>query len=375
MKLNKLAVGVALACVGMAAFAQEVIVKIGHTGPLSGPQAYSGKDNENGTRLAIEELNARSIKIAGKSIKFELVSEDDQADPKAGVSVAQKLMDGGVRFVTGPVNSGVAIPASRIYNDAGAILATVATNPKVTQPGYKNLFRVMASDSLVGSMMATYAANDLKLKTVAVIDDRTAYGQGLAEEFKKQAKKSGLNVVTHEYTTDKATDFTAILTSIKSKNVDGIFFGGYAPQGAPMAQQMKKLDIKAKLLGGDICSQEMGRLGGDAVGDNVFCAQGGAILDQAESGAAFKERYKKRFSQAPDLYAPSYFDAVNLIHEAMLKSNSLDPHIVGAQLHKMSYKGVAGSYTFDEKGEMKNPPMTVFTFKNGLPSPLKSFGG
>lgn len=375
MKLNRLAVGVMLAWFTVGASAQETIVKIGHTGPLTGPQAYSGKDNENGARLAVEELNARSVKVAGKSIKFELVSEDDQADPKAGVGVAQKMIDSGVKFVTGPVNSGVAIPASRIYNDGGAILATVATNPKVTQSGYKNLFRVMASDSLVGSLMATFAAKDLKLKTIAVIDDRTAYGQGLAEEFKKQAKLSGLNVVAHEFTNDKATDFTPILTSIKSKNVDGIFFGGYAPQGAPMAQQMKKLEIKAKLLGGDICSYEMGKLGGDAVGENVFCAQGGAILDHAESGSAFKNRYKQRFSQAPDLYAPSYYDAVNLMYEAMQKANSLDPQKVAAEIRKMSYKGVAGQYTFDDKGEMKNPPMTVFTFKNGQPSPLKSFGG
>jgi branched-chain amino acid transport system substrate-binding protein len=373
MTFNKLGLGIAL-MTALSASAQETVVKIGHTGPLTGPQAYSGKDNENGVRLAIEELNAKAVNIGGKKIKFELMSEDDQADPKTGVLVAQKLIDSGVKFVTGPVNSGVAIPASRAYNEAGVILATVATNPKVTEPGYKNLFRVMASDSMVGSLMATYAAKELKLKTVAVIDDRTAYGQGLAEEFKKNAKSAGLNIVAHEYTNDKATDFTAILTSIKSKKVDGIFFGGYTPQGAPMAQQMKKLAINAKLLGGDICSHEMGKLGGDAVGDNVYCAQGGAILDKVAAGPAFRAKYKKRYNQDPDLYAPSYYDAMYMIYEAMQKTGSTDPQKVGAEIRKLSYKGIAGTYTFDQRGEMTNPPMTVFTFKNSEPFPIKSYG-
>ncbi|RZI44644.1 branched-chain amino acid ABC transporter substrate-binding protein [Herbaspirillum sp. HC18] len=374
MKMNKIIAAFALAGLAGAVYAQETIVKIGHSGPLSGAQAFAGKDNENGVRLAIEELNAKPITVGGKKVKFELMSEDDQADPKAGVSAAQKMIDSGVKFVVGPYNSGVTIPASRVYSEGGAVVATVASNPKITEQGYKNLYRVNASDTQLGSKMALYAAKELKVKNVAVIDDRTAYGQGVAEEFKKQAKVSGLNLVGHEFTNDKASDFTSILTSLKAKKVEAIFLGGYAPQGGPMARQMKQLGINAKLLGGDtICAAEMGKLGGDAVGENVLCAQGGAILDKAASGPAFKEKYKKRFSQDPDVYAASFYDGMMMYADAMKKSDSVDPVKVGAEIAKGSYKGVAGTYAFDEKGNMKSSPVTVFTFKNGQPVPLTAY--
>lgn len=374
MHFNKIIGGLALLGMVGAACAQETIVKIGHSGPLSGSQSFSGKDNENGVRLAIEELNAKPITIGGKKLKFELLSEDDQADPKGGVNVAQKLIDSGVKYVVGPYNSGVTIPASRVYNDAGVVVATVASNPKITEQGYKNLFRVNASDTQLGSKMALYAAKELKVKTVAVIDDRTAYGQGVAEEFKKQAKLSGLNLVGHEFTNDKASDFTAILTNLKAKKVEAIFFGGYAPQGGPMARQMKQLGVNAKLLGGDtICVAEMGKLGGDAVGENVLCAQGGAILDKAAAGPAFKEKYKKRFNQDPDVYAASFYDGMMMYADAMKKSNSIEPAKVSAEIVKGAFKGVAGTYAFDDKGNMKQSPVTVFTFKGGQPAALTSY--
>ena len=373
MKLKFTAAALALSA-AFAAHAQDTIVKIGHSGPLSGAQAFSGKDNESGARLAVEELNAKPITVAGKKVKFELLSEDDQGDPKTGVAVAQKLIDSGVRYVVGPYNSGVAIPASRTYNEAGALVASVASNPRLTQQGYKGLFRVNASDTQLGSKMALYAANELKLKNVAVIDDRTAFGQGVAEEFKKQAKAAGMTVAAHEFTNDKAFDFTPILTKLKTKNVQAIFFGGYAPQGAPMARQMKQLGINAKLLGGDtICTAEMGKLGGGAVGDNVLCSQGGAILDKAAAGPAFKAKFKARFKQEPDVYAAAYYDAVNMYAQAMQKANSTDPQKVQAVISAGTYQGVAGSYAFDAKGDMKQSPVTIFTFKGGQPVPLTSY--
>ncbi len=357
-----------------AAQAQDTVIKIGHSGPLSGAQAFSGKDNESGARLAVEELNAKPITVAGKKLKFELLSEDDQGDPKAGVAAAQKLIDNGVRFIVGPYNSGVTIPASRAYNDAGALVATVATNPKITQQGYKGLFRVNASDSQLGSKMALYAANVLKFKNVAVIDDRTAFGQGVAEEFKKQARASGMTVAGHEFTTDRAFDFNAILTKLKNKKVEAIFFGGYAPQAAPMARQMKQLGITAKLLGGDtICTAEMGKLGGESVGDNVLCSQGGAVLDKASAGPAFKARFKARFKKDPDVYAAAYYDATMLYAQGMQKSGSVDPQKVAAAISAGTYQGVAGNYAFDARGDMKESPVTIYTFKGGQPVPLSSY--
>jgi ABC-type branched-subunit amino acid transport system substrate-binding protein len=364
----------ALAALAAGAAAQETVVRIGHSGPLSGAQAFSGKDNENGARLAIEELNAKPVSVGGKKLRFELVSEDDQGDPKAGVNVAQKLADGGVRYVVGPYNSGVAIPASRVYANAGVVVASVASNPKLTQQGYKNLFRVNASDTQLGSRMALYAAKELKVKTVAVIDDRTAFGQGLAEEFKRAARSAGMTVAGHEYTTDKAVDFTSILTKLRPKNVEAIFFGGYAPQGGPMARQIRQLGIKAKLLGGDtICTAEMGKLGGDAVGTNVLCSQGGALLDKAASGPGFKAKFKKRFNADPDVYAASYYDAVYLFAQAMQQTNSVEPSKVGAAISGGTYQGVAGTYAFDGKGDMKASPVTIFTFKGGQPNALTSY--
>ena len=365
--------GAVLLFAAHAANAQEV-VKIGVSGPLSGANAFAGKDNENGVRLAIEELNAKKIKAGGKVVTFALSSEDDQGDPKSGVAVAQKFVDSGVKFVLGPYNSGVAIPASRVYNEAGILMSTVGTNPKVTQSGYKTVFRIVASDTQVGSSVADYAAKQLKVKTVGVIDDRTAFGQGIAMEFIKQAKRSGVKVAGHEFTTDKSTDFAAILTALKAKKVDAIFFGGYAPQGAPMVRQMRQLGLNAKLLGGDtLCSPEMAKLGGDAVGENVLCAQGGAILEKQAGGPAFKANYKKRFKQDPDVYAPSFYDQMMFIAQAIQATNSTDPSVVGAALHSTSHKGVVGTYAYDNAGNMKKSSVTIYTFRNGALAPLASY--
>ncbi|MDL2354750.1 MAG: branched-chain amino acid ABC transporter substrate-binding protein [Pseudomonadota bacterium] len=355
-----------------AASADELVVKIGLSGPLSGANAFAGKDNENGVRLALEELNAKKpLLVSGKAVKFVLMSEDDQGDPKAGVSVAQKFVDAGVKFVLGPYNSGVAIPASRLYNDAGIVMSTVGTNPKITQSGYRSVFRIVASDTQVGSAVASYAARQLKVKNVGVIDDRTAFGQGIATEFIRQAKASGLAIAGHEFTTDKATDFSAILTALKAKKVDAIFFGGYAPQGAPMARQMKQLGLNARLLGGDtLCSAEMGKLGGEAVGANVLCAQAGAMLDKQAAGPAFQARYKARFKQNPDVYAAPFYDQAMFIAQAIGATGSTDPSVVATALHSMRHQGVVGPYAYDEAGNLKTSSVTIYTFKDGLPVPL-----
>ncbi|MCS0591110.1 branched-chain amino acid ABC transporter substrate-binding protein [Massilia norwichensis] len=374
-KIAPLALAAALLMSGAAAQAQEQVVRIGVSGPLSGANAFAGKDNENGVRLAVEELNAQKLKAGGKTLRFELMSEDDQGDPKAGVNVAQKFADAGVKFVLGPYNSGVAIPASRVYNDAGILMSTVGTNPKITQSRYPHVFRIVASDNQVGGSMAAYAAKEMKIKTVGVIDDRTAFGQGIAEEFAKQARASGLNVAGREFTNDKASDFSAILTAFRARKVDAIFFGGYAPQGAPMARQMKQLGMaNVRLLGGDtLCSPEMAKLGGDAVGANVLCAQAGAMLDKQPGGPAFKARYKQRFQREPDVYAPAFYDQTMFIAQAIKSANAVDAAAVSKHLHAMSYQGVAGTYGYDANGNLKKTAVTVYTFKGGALAPLASY--
>jgi ABC-type branched-subunit amino acid transport system substrate-binding protein len=374
-KIAPLALAAGLSTLGACASAQDQVVRIGVSGPLSGANAFAGKDNENGVRLAVEELNAQKLKAGGKLLRFELQSEDDQGDPKAGVNVAQKFADAGVKFVLGPYNSGVAVPASRVYNDAGILMSTVGTSPKITQARYPNVFRIVASDNQVGGSMATYAAKELKIKTVGVIDDRTTFGQGIADEFAKQARAAGLNVAGREFTTDKASDFASILTAFRAKKVDAIFFGGYAPQGAPMARQMKQLGLaNVRLLGGDtLCSPEMAKLGGDAVGANVLCAQAGAMLDKQPGGPAFKARFKQRFQREPDVYAPAFYDQTMFIAQAIKSANTVDAAAVGKALHTMSYQGVAGTYGYDASGNLKKTAVTVYTFKDGALSPLASY--
>ena len=354
------------------AHAQEQVVKIGHTGPLSGANAFAGKDNENGVRMAVDELNTKKLVVGGKTLKFELVSEDDQCDPKAGMAVAQKMTDAGVKYVMGPYCSGVAIPTSKIYDEGGAILSTVGSNPKVTMGGYKSVFRIIAGDNLIGSSMAQYAVTGLKAKTAGVIDDRTAFGQGLAEEFIKEAKVLGLTIVGQDFTTDKSIDFSAILTNMKGKNPDVIFYGGYAGQAGPMAKQLKSLGVKSKLLGGDaICVAETGKLAGDAANDTVYCAQGGAILDKVAAGPAFRTAYKKRFNQDPDAYAASFYDQTMFVGTLMQKLNTVDSAKISAELHKANYKGVVTTYAYDANGNLQKAPITVYGFKGGMPTPVK----
>ncbi len=368
MKQQLSLITLALAFSG-AAWAQEV-VKIGHVAPMSGAIAHLGKDNENGARLAIEDLNAKGISIGGKKVKFELLAEDDAADPKQGAAAAQKLADQKVSGVVGHLNSGTSIPASKIYSDAGIPqISPSATNPKYTRQGYKTTFRVVADDVHLGGTLGRYAVQKLGAKNIAVIDDRTAYGQGVADEFQKAAKAAGATIVGREFTTDKATDFTAILTTIKGKKPDAIFFGGMDAVAGPMIKQMKALGLNAKFLGGDgICTGELFKLSGETIADSqVFCAEAGGVEGPQEKVLSdFKAKYKKRFNADVQLYAPYVYDAVNVMAAAMVKANSSDPAKYLPVLAKISdYKGVTGNIGFDEKGDIKNGALTLYSYKGG----------
>jgi len=357
------------ACFTGSVFAQDV-VKIGHVAPLSGPIAHLGKDNEYGARLAIEELNAKGITIGGKKVKFELLAEDDAADPKQGTAAAQKLVDQKVNGVVGHLNSGTSIPASKIYSDAGIPqISPSSTNPKFTRQGYKTTFRVVADDVHLGGTLGRYAVQKLSAKNIAVIDDRTAYGQGVADEFEKAAKAAGATIVGREFTTDKATDFTAILTTIKGKKPDVIFFGGMDAVAGPMIKQAKALGLNAKFMGGDgICTGELVKLSGDSIADNqVYCAEAGGVEGPQEKILAdFNAKFKKRFNTDVQIYAPYVYDAVNVMVEAMVKANSSDPAKYLPVLAKTSgFKGVTGAIGFDEKGDIKNGSLTLHSFKAG----------
>lgn len=348
---------------------EAVIVKIGHVGPLTGGIAHLGKDNENGARLAIEQANAKGIRIGGKAVKFEIQGEDDQADPKLGPTIAQKFVDAKVAGVVGHLNSGVTIPASAVYNQAGIpMISGSATNPKLTEQGFKNIFRVVGRDDQQGPAVAHYLQT-MKIKKVAVVDDATAYGEGLANEVEKTLKAAGVRVVAREKTTDKATDFKAILTKIKGRGPDAVFYGGMDATGGPMLKQARDLGIKAVFSFGDgACTDEMKKLAGEKASDGLVCSQAG--LPPQAASRTFLDTYKARFNVDPILYAPFTFDAANLLIAAMQKADSADPAKYLPALQSISMAGATGQLAFDEKGDRKDAEITIFLQKEGKLQPV-----
>ncbi len=368
LKLNIVAAAV-VALASSVAMAQTVVT-IAHVGPTSGAIAHLGKDNENGAKMAVEELNAAGVTIGGQKVTLKLMAEDDAADPKQGTAVAQKLADAKVAGVIGHLNSGTTIPASRIYSEAGIPqVSPSATNPKYTRQGFKTAFRLVADDAQLGGTLGRYAVKELKGKSIAVIDDRTAYGQGVAQEFTKAVKAAGGTIVATEFTTDKATDFNSILTTIKGKKADVVFFGGMDAVAGPMLRQMKALGIDAKFMGGDgICSTELVKLGGDAISDNqVYCAEAGGVEGQAKVGMEkFRAAFKAKFGTEVQVYAPYVYDGVKIMVAAMVKAGSSDPaKYLPVLAATKDYPGVTGPITFDEKGDIKNGALTLKTVKGG----------
>lgn len=369
----KVTIAAAAAVCASAAFAQQTVT-IGSVAPMSGPQAHYGKDNANGVKLAVEDLNKQNITIGGKKITWAVDVEDDAADPKQGAAVAQKLCDAKVNGVVGHLNSGTTIPASKIYHDCGIPMVTgAATNPDLTKPGYKEIFRIIANDSSLGAGLAYYAADALKLKKVAIIDDRTAYGQGVADIFEKVAKTKGMQVVDRQFTTDKATDFMAILTAIKSKQPDAIFFGGMDPQAGPMLRQMEQLGMtNVKYFGGDgICTVKLAELsaGAKTLG-NVVCAEGGSSIQKMPGGREWKARYDKQFPNQFQVYSPYTYDGAMLLADAMKRADSTDPKVYLPKLIESKYKGVTAVIEFEPNGELKNPAITLSVFDKGQKKPL-----
>lgn len=351
---------------------EVMVVKIGSASPLTGPQAHIGIDIRNGVQLAVEDLNAKGVEIGGKKVTLELVAEDDEANPTKATTVAQKLVDAKVAAVVGHFNSGASIPASKVYADGGVPqISPSSTNPDYTLKGFKTTFRVVAHDGQQGPTLARFAINALKAKNIAVIDDSTAYGQGLADNFESTAKTLGAKIIAREHTTDKDTDFKAILTKIKGKKPDLIMFGGIDPQAGPMIKQMKELGIKAKFIGGDgMQTPNFIKLAGDA-SDGAMASIPGLPKDQMPGGKEFLEKYKAKFNQEVELFAPMGYDAVFVFIEAMKRAGSADPAKFLPEIGKTDYQGVIGPIAFDDKGDLKNGPITIYVVKGGKWEPLE----
>ncbi|MDD2915487.1 MAG: branched-chain amino acid ABC transporter substrate-binding protein [Gallionella sp.] len=357
-----------------AAASGDLVVKIGAAAPLTGNQAHIGKDNESGTRMAIDEANAKGLVIGGRKVHFELISEDDQADPKTATIVAQKLVDNKVSAIIGHLNSGTTIPASKIYSDNGIVqISPSATAVNYTAQGFKTAFRVMANDAQQGRVLGEYAAKNLGAKKIAVIDDRTAYGQGLADEFIKAAQANGAQIVAREYTNDKAVDFTAVLTAVKGKQPDLLFYGGMDPQAGPMAKQIKALALKLKFMMGDGgYTPAFIKLAGDAA-EGAYASLPGVPLAKMPGGKEFETRFVAKY-QPIQLYAPYCYDAVNVMIAAMQKADSVEPAKYLPALANVSHDGVTANIQFDGKGDLKGGAITLYQVQQGKWQALETLG-
>jgi branched-chain amino acid transport system substrate-binding protein len=343
---------------------QTQTVKIGFAAPLSGGAAHYGKDFQYGTQLAVDAANEKHLTIGGRAVRFQLDSADDQGDPRIGAQVAQRLVDNGVVGVVGHFNSGTSIPASRIYAAAGVPQITSASATILTQQGIKSIFRVLASDRDIGRAAGVYAAGTLKAKRIAVIDDRTAWGQGIADNFIDGVKSVNGNIVAREYTNDKAVDFRALLTSIKAFNADLIYFGGLDQQAAALAQQIHRLGLNARLMGTAITNQTFVDVArGNAEGTLGW--DWGEPLERTPAGKTFTTAMNAKYNVGVVEYAPFGYDAVNVLIQAMQAANSTDPKRFSSFLSQTSLEGVTAKIQFVAGGDMKDPAVTLSQVKNG----------
>lgn len=341
------------------------VVTIGYAGALTGPQAHLGKDVEHGIRLAIDEINASHPVIAGVPTTFKLDAEDDAGDPRIATLIAQRFIDSGVNAVIGHQSSGTSIAVARLYAAANiAEITPSATNPQFTRLGYRTTFRVIANDNFLGTAMSRYLIDTMHARRVAVIDDRTAYGQGLADVFVDATRRAGGTIVAREYTTDKAVDFNSSLTLFKDKRPDAIFFGGVDAQAGLMLRQMKKLGVSAPMLGGDgLCTRELAQLAGDALAGNLFCADGGLSLAAMPGGPSFDQRFVASYGQHVQLYAPYAYDAMMAVYHAVMQAQSAQPGKIVDALRRVDFQGVTGQIAFDDAGDLRMSAATISTFR------------
>lgn len=356
---------VLLWAVATFSWAQQEVVKIGFASPLTGPQAHYGQDNLNGARMAVAELNAGGARIGDRPARFELIAEDDQADPRTGTIVAQRLVDARVRGVVGHFNSGVSIPASKIYSDAGIPQLSVSTAVRYTRQGHRTAFRMMADDDRQGAALGRYATGRLKLRRLAVIDDRTAYGQGLADAFAAAVQASGGRIVKREYTSDREFDFRGILVPVRAAAPEAVFFAGYDAQAGPLARQMRELGIAAPLLGGETMrTAKFIELAGAAAEGHVASTPGADLLSRPR-GPDFAARYRRQYRREIGLYAPYFYDAVMALAAAMRHAGSSDPARYRDALRGIRHAGITAEIEFDANGDLKQGLMSIFRVVGG----------
>ena len=354
--LASIALGATLAMAGVA----SAQIKLGVAGPLTGPNAAFGAQLKNGVEQAVEDINAAGG-ILGQKIQVFL--GDDVSDPKQGVSVANKFVGDGVKFVVGHFNSGVTIPASEVYQENGMLVITPsATNPKLTERNMWNVFRTCGRDDQQGAVAADYIAKNYAGKKVAVVHDKTTYGQGLADETKKAMNAKGIKEVLYEGVNTGEKDFSALVSKIKAAGADLVYWGGLHTEGGLIVRQMRDQGVKAPLMSGDgITSDEFATIGGPGV-EGTLMTFPPDPRQRPEAKAVVAKFEAKKFN--PEAYTLYSYAAVQVIQQAAVKANTLDPKKVAETIKSgMTFKTVIGDLSYDKKGDITRPDYTMYVWK------------
>lgn len=350
------------------------VLKIGFIGILSGQYTSYGVDEQRGAQLAIDAVNsAGGITVNGTTYTLQLDSQDDAADPTKGAQGATKLVDDKVVAVIGGTFSGATIAESKIFSDNGITqISPSATNPKYTSQGFKTAFRVVGRDDQQGPADADFIVKTLGCKNVGIMDDKSQYGQGLADAVNTQVPADAGTVVDREHVDTNQTDFSAQLTTMKGKNPDVIFYGGYSAQFGPIVQQARRLGIKATFVSGD-GSQDADAIklaGSDAEG--LFASNAGPAPSLQPGYAAFQTAYKAKYNADIFQYAPQAFDATNIIINAIKTAGGDKAAILAAVTATNNYQGVAQSYTFTSTGDVKVSIFTIYKVESGAWKAVKA---
>jgi branched-chain amino acid transport system substrate-binding protein len=344
-------------------------IKIGLAGAQTGSDGQIGLSMLNGSLVAIDEWNAKGG-VLGK--KIEPIVLDDEAQAQKAVTVAQSLIDSGVVAVIGHFNSGCTIPASRLYNDAKIVeISPGSTNPQYTEQGFPYAFRICGRDDQQGAVISSFLHDQLKLSKIAILDDKTTYGEGLAEVVKKTFEDKGGTVVMFQGIGKDDRDFRANLAVVKGSGAEAFVWGGMYGQGGPLCVQLRQAGLDIPFVSDDGCQDQafVDTVGGTA--QNVFVSFG-KDYHGLPAAQAFIASYKQKFNQDEGAYSVYGYDAANVLFTAMEKAGTTDADKVAAVMKSQPFDTILGTIEFDAKGDLKQAGYVIWTVKDGKLQELSS---
>ncbi len=354
--------GIALGTVLAFSSVAQAQIKLGVAGPITGPNASFGAQLKNGVEQAVEDINAAGG-IMGQRITVSV--GDDRSDPKEGVSVANKFTADGIKWVVGHFNSGVTMPASEVYAENGIIFNTPsATNPRITERGLWNAFRTCGRDDQQGAVAADYIVKNMKGKKIAVVHDKTTYGQGLADETRKAMKAAGVNDVLYEGVNTGEKDFSALVSKMKAAGADLVYWGGLHTEGGLIVRQMRDQGLNTVMMSGDgITSDEFAAIGGPAT-EGTLMTFPPDPRKRPEAAAVVKRFEAKKFN--PEAYTLYSYAAVEIFKQAAEGAKSLDPKKMAEFMKTgFKFKTVIGDISYDKKGDITRPDYVMYTWRKG----------